>query len=133
MFEELIEHVDDCRRPARRDSLPGAPSVDPLDQPGLDPNVDICGFPFHTGEVGGCRAPPLDNPGQKIDRRTTFGQRLAAAPWPDFRIQRPAIGPRSQQLTGRRLKSRSQPERSECCGYRNKFRGVPSLEPSIGV
>jgi hypothetical protein len=48
MFEELIEHVDDCRRPARRFSLPGAPSVDPLDQPGLDPDVDICGFVFHS-------------------------------------------------------------------------------------
>jgi hypothetical protein len=48
--------------------MPGAPSVDPLDQLGLDPDVDICGFPFHTGEVGRCRAPLLDNSGQKIDR-----------------------------------------------------------------
>jgi hypothetical protein len=34
--------LDDCRRPARRYSLLGAPGVDPLDQPGLDPNVNIC-------------------------------------------------------------------------------------------
>jgi|SRR5580693_4997660 hypothetical protein len=49
--EELIEHVDDCRNAARRYSLPGAPGVDPLDQLGRDPKVDICGFPFHTEEV----------------------------------------------------------------------------------
>ena len=26
------------------------------------------GLPPNVGEVGRCRAPPLDNPGQKIDR-----------------------------------------------------------------
>lgn len=69
MLEELLEHVDDCRRPARRYSLPGAPSVDFLDQLRLDPDVNICGFPLHTGEVGSRRARLLDNSSQKIDNR----------------------------------------------------------------
>jgi AraC-like DNA-binding protein len=61
--------LDDCRRPARWYSLPGAPGVDPLDQLRLDPDVNICGFPLHTGEVGSCRARLLDNSSQKIDNR----------------------------------------------------------------
>jgi hypothetical protein len=67
MLEEMLEHVDDCRGSARRHSLPSAPNVGFLDQLRLDPDVDICGFPFHTGEVGSRRARLLDNPGQKVD------------------------------------------------------------------
>jgi hypothetical protein len=48
MLEEVLEHMGDCRGPARRHALLGAPAVDFLDQPGLDPNVDICCFPFHA-------------------------------------------------------------------------------------
>ena len=62
-----VDIVTDCRSSAWGHSLPGAPGVDPLDQLGLDPNVDICGFPCHAGEMGRCRAPPLDNTGQKSD------------------------------------------------------------------
>jgi hypothetical protein len=67
MLEEMLEHVDDCRSSARRHSLPGAPGVDFLDQLGLDPDVNICCFPFHTGEVGSRRARLLDSSGQKVD------------------------------------------------------------------
>jgi hypothetical protein len=69
MFEELIEHVDDRRSSAWRHSLPGAPGVDFLDHLGLDLNVNICGFPFHTGESGMLSGTLLDNSGQKIDNR----------------------------------------------------------------
>jgi hypothetical protein len=48
MLKEMIEHVDDSRRPAWRYPLLGAPKVDALDQSRLDPNVDICGFVFHS-------------------------------------------------------------------------------------
>jgi hypothetical protein len=48
MLEELLQHVDDCRRSARRHALPVAPGVDFFDQLGLDPDVNICGFPFHA-------------------------------------------------------------------------------------
>jgi len=47
MLEELIEHVDDGRRATWKYSLPGAPSVNFLDQLWLDSDVDICGFSFH--------------------------------------------------------------------------------------
>jgi hypothetical protein len=73
--EELIEHVDDCRRPARRHSLPGAPGVDPLDQPGLDSDVNICGFLFHTIEVGRYRAPRLIIPAKKLIDATGLAAR----------------------------------------------------------
>src|SRR6267142_4032463 len=69
MLEELLEHVDDRRSSAWRHSLPGAPGVDPVDQLGLDLNVNICGFPLHAGEVGSRRACLLDNSSQKIDNR----------------------------------------------------------------
>ena len=52
MFEEMIEHVDDCRRPARRYSLPGSPGVDPLNQLWLNSDVDIGGLPFHAAQAG---------------------------------------------------------------------------------
>jgi hypothetical protein len=66
MFEELLDHVDDRRSSGWRHSLTGAPSVDPLDQLGLDPNVDICVFcPMPVnGALSGTR---LDNSGQKVD------------------------------------------------------------------
>jgi hypothetical protein len=51
VLKEMLEHVDYRRGSARRHVLPGAPGVDPLDQPGLDPNVDFCGFPFHAKNV----------------------------------------------------------------------------------
>jgi hypothetical protein len=68
MLKEALDHMDDCRGSTRRYSLADAPSVDPLDQLGFDPDVDVCGFSFHAGEVGRCRACPLDNPGQRFDR-----------------------------------------------------------------
>jgi hypothetical protein len=49
MLKELFDHIDDCRRSAWRYSLPVAPGIDYLDQLGLDPDVNICGFPFHAG------------------------------------------------------------------------------------
>jgi len=36
--------------------LAGAPGVDFLDQLRFDPGVDVCGFPFHAGELGRGRA-----------------------------------------------------------------------------
>ena|SRR5277367_1825030 len=83
MLEELFEHMDDCRGSARRHALPGAPGVDFLDQLDLDPDDDICGFPWHADEVGRCRAPLLDNSGQKIDMPVTVwphGAETPAAP-----------------------------------------------------
>jgi len=59
MLEKMLEHIDHCRRSARRHALPGAPDF--LDQLGLDPDVDICCFPFMAGEVGRCRARRLIN------------------------------------------------------------------------
>jgi len=52
MLEEVLEHVDDGCCPAWQDALNGPPGVDFLDQLGLDPDVDICGSPFHAEEVG---------------------------------------------------------------------------------
>ena len=69
MLEEMLEHMDNRRRSAWRHSLPSAPGVDFLDQHRSDLDVDICGFPWHGEEVGCCRASPLDNPGQKFDRK----------------------------------------------------------------
>jgi len=66
MLKELLDHVDDCSGSAWRHSLPVAPSVDSFDQPGFDPDVDICGFAFHAGEVGRCRAPRLIIPAKKL-------------------------------------------------------------------
>jgi hypothetical protein len=45
-------------------------SLQSLDQPGLDPDVDICCFLSHVGEVGRLSGTRLDNSGQKIDRRS---------------------------------------------------------------
>jgi hypothetical protein len=67
MLEEMLQHVDDCCSSARRHSLPGTPRIDFLDQLGLDPDVDICCFPCHAGEVGALSARPLDNSGQEVD------------------------------------------------------------------
>jgi hypothetical protein len=67
MLEELLDHVDDRRSSAWRYSLPGAPGVDFLDQLGFDPDIDLCCFLFHAGEMGRCRAPLLDNSRQEID------------------------------------------------------------------
>jgi hypothetical protein len=39
--------------------LPGAPSIDFSTSSGVDPDVDICGFPFHGDEVGRGRAARL--------------------------------------------------------------------------
>ena len=66
MLQELLDHVDDCRRSARRYSLPVAPGIDFLDQLGFDPDVDICCFSFHAGEVGRCRAARLMIPAKKL-------------------------------------------------------------------
>jgi hypothetical protein len=49
MLEEVFEHVDDRRSSAWKHPLPVAPVVDFVDQPGLDPDVDICCFSFHAG------------------------------------------------------------------------------------
>jgi hypothetical protein len=71
MLKELLEHVDDRRSSARRHSLPGAPGVDFLNQLGLDPNIDICCFLSHAGEMGRCRAPVLIIPAKKFIGGTT--------------------------------------------------------------
>jgi hypothetical protein len=47
MFEELLDHADDCCRSARRHWLVGAPGVDALDQSRFDPDIDVCCFPLH--------------------------------------------------------------------------------------
>jgi len=47
----MLDHVDDRAGSARRQLLPGAQSVDFLDQLRLDPDVDFCDFSSH----GGCR------------------------------------------------------------------------------
>lgn len=52
LLEEVLNHVANRCRPARWYSLAGAPRVDPLDQPRLDPNVNISSFLFHAGEMG---------------------------------------------------------------------------------
>jgi hypothetical protein len=87
MIEELLDHVDDCRGSARRYSLPSAPAVDFLDERGLDADVDICCFLFHTGEVGRCGAPRLIIAAKKLIDATQglsgarggeFGSRLKA-------------------------------------------------------
>jgi hypothetical protein len=67
MLEELLKHVDDRRSSAWRYSLPGAPGVNFLDQLGLDPNIDLCCFLSHAGEMGRCRTYQLDNSRQEID------------------------------------------------------------------
>jgi len=67
MFEEFLEHIDDRREPARRHSLSGAPSVDFLNELWLDPDVDICGFPFHAGGGGALSGALLDKSRQNID------------------------------------------------------------------
>jgi hypothetical protein len=64
--EEMFEHVDDRRSSAWRHSLLAAPSVDPLDQLGLDPNIDICCFLSHAGEMGRCRVPRLIIPAKRL-------------------------------------------------------------------
>src|SRR6516162_7596694 len=48
VLEEFLQHVDDRCGPAWRHSLLGPPAVDFLDQLRLDPDVDICSFPFHA-------------------------------------------------------------------------------------
>jgi hypothetical protein len=84
MLEELLEHEDDCRRPALTYSLPGAPRVDFHDQLRLGPDVNICGFPLHTGEVGSRRARLLDNSSQKIDNRRANAH-------PSIRLESPLL------------------------------------------
>ena len=73
MLEEMLEHVHYRRGSARRHVPPGAPGVDPLDQPGLDPDVDFCGFPFHAENVRR-RAARRSIIRAKIDILRTFGQ-----------------------------------------------------------
>jgi hypothetical protein len=99
MFEELIEHVDDCGRPARKYSLPGAPSVDPLDQPGLDANVDICGFLLHFWFL---------HPG----RRSPFVRRLERK-WGGFR--HPCLIIPAKKLIGGRLCSSATGSKRNVC------------------
>jgi hypothetical protein len=92
MLEELLEHIDDSS--ARRHSLPGAPSVDFLDQLGLDPDVDICCFLSHAGEMGRCGAHRLIIPAKRlIDATGGFAEGLTVAISPlrfGFRDQAPA-------------------------------------------
>jgi len=57
MLKQTLKHRDDRRRPAERHSLPGAPGVDLLDQLRLNPDVDICGFPFHGSRRYGLSGP----------------------------------------------------------------------------
>jgi hypothetical protein len=69
ILEKMLEHMDNRRGSAWRHSLPSAPGVDFLDRHRSDLDVDICGFLWHGEEVGCCRACPLDNLGQKFDRK----------------------------------------------------------------
>jgi hypothetical protein len=62
----MLKHVADRCGPAWQDSLLATPSVDLLDQLRLDADVDICGFPFHAGELGRFPALCLIISGQKI-------------------------------------------------------------------
>jgi hypothetical protein len=45
----MLKHVADRGGSAWQDSLLGTPRVNLLDQLRLDPDIDICGFPFHAG------------------------------------------------------------------------------------
>jgi hypothetical protein len=47
--QEALDHTDDRRRPAQRHSLPGPPSVDPLDQSEFNPSADKDCVPLHAG------------------------------------------------------------------------------------
>jgi hypothetical protein len=87
MFGELLDHVDDRRSSSWRHSLTGAPSVDPLDQLGLDPNVDICVFcpmPVKWGAVG---APGLIIPAKMLIDATGAAEKGAKLP-----AGRPSLG-----------------------------------------
>src|SRR6516165_11930465 len=86
MLEEVLKHVDDRRRSAWQHALLSAPGVDFLDELGLDPDVDICGFPFHafcavfaffvkTGLIGS----GLPRTGFMRRTRSDFGSSLAWA------------------------------------------------------
>jgi hypothetical protein len=66
MLEEVLKHVANCGRSARRHSLPGTPGVDLLDQLRLDPDVDVCGFPCHAGKLGRRPARRLMNRAKKL-------------------------------------------------------------------
>jgi hypothetical protein len=71
----LLEHVDERRRAGRRYSLPGAPSVDPLDQLRRDTNVDICCFPFIPVRCGAVRHIRLIIPAKKLIDATGLAAR----------------------------------------------------------
>jgi hypothetical protein len=71
----MLEHVEYRRGSARQHLLPGAPGVDPLDQSGLDPDVDFCGFPFHAENIVR-RAARRSMIRAKIDILRTFRQPL---------------------------------------------------------
>jgi len=78
MPEEFPKHVDNCRGSGWRHALPVAPGVDFLDQFGLDPDVDVCCFPFHGGGGRALSGTPLDKSRQKIDTRSLIADRR---PW----------------------------------------------------
>src|SRR6516164_11382303 len=80
----MLENVDDRCRPARRHSLPSAPSVNPLDQLRLDPDVDVRGFLLHAAQVGHRLEAPLDNSRQRLDK---ISQGTEAARCPSRRIR----------------------------------------------
>jgi hypothetical protein len=46
MPKEVLKHVGDGRRTARRYSLLGTPRIDLFDQLRFDPDVDVAGFRF---------------------------------------------------------------------------------------
>jgi hypothetical protein len=69
MLEKVLKHVANCGRSAWRYSLSGPRRIDLLDQLRLDPDVDICGFPFHAGEVGHFGARRLIIPAKKLIAR----------------------------------------------------------------
>ena len=77
--------MNDCCTSARGHPLAVPPSVNPFDQLRLDADIDVCGFALHAGEIGRCRAYPLDNFGQKIDkaghRAAPRCCRLPRMPW----------------------------------------------------
>jgi hypothetical protein len=87
MLKEVLKHVTDGRRAARRYSLMGAPRIDLLDQLRFDPDVDVCGFPFHARDLGRFAAHRLIIPAKNLIARAQLSSAIAAWTCP-----RPACG-----------------------------------------
>jgi hypothetical protein len=58
--------MNDCCTSARPHPLPASPSINLFDQLRLDPDVDVCGFALHTGEMGRVGGTRLIIPASKL-------------------------------------------------------------------